>query len=58
MTIDPITIATLVTVIITEVTQLIQIYFDYKRDEHNNSAHIYKVYESNCCTTIKQDGDN
>jgi hypothetical protein len=57
MAIDPITITTLVTVIITGVSQLIQIYFDYKRDQHSNSAQIYKVYESNCCSTVQQDNN-
>jgi hypothetical protein len=52
---EAITIATLVTVIITGVTQIAQLYFDYKRDQHSNSAHIYKVYKSNCCSTIQQD---
>jgi hypothetical protein len=57
MIIDPITIATLVTVIVAGITQLAQLYFDYKRDAHHNTEHIYKVYESNCCSTIKQDGN-
>ena len=53
---EAITIATLVTVIITGITQIIQVYFDYKLAEHQNSSHIYKVYESACCsTTIQQD---
>jgi hypothetical protein len=52
---EAVTIATLVTVIITEVTQIVQLYFDYKRDQHSNSAQIYKIYESNCCSTIQQD---
>jgi hypothetical protein len=58
MIIDLIKIATLVTVIVTGVTQLIQIYFDYKRDQHSNSAQIYKVYESNCCSTVKHEEED
>jgi hypothetical protein len=49
---EAITIATLVTVIITGVTQIAQLYFDYKLAEHQNSTHIYKVHESNCCSTV------
>jgi hypothetical protein len=52
---DPITIITLVTVIITGISQIAQLYFDYKRDEHSNSSHIYKEYKSNCCSTVKED---
>jgi hypothetical protein len=53
--IDPLTVATLVTVILTGITQLAQLYFDYKRDKHQNSSHIYKLYKSNCCSTITED---
>jgi hypothetical protein len=55
---EAVTIATLVTVIITGVTQIAQLYFDYKLAKHSNSAQIYKVYESNCCSIIQQDKKN
>ncbi len=49
--VEPITIATLITVIITSVTQIIQMILDYKRDKHDNRESIYelKEYNSNCC---------
>jgi hypothetical protein len=54
MPIDPITICTLVGVIITGITQIVQLYFDYKVAEHQQAGHVYKVYESNCCSSIKE----
>jgi hypothetical protein len=53
MPIDPITISTLVAVIFTGITQLVQLYFDYKLAEHQQVGHVYKVYESNCCSSMK-----
>lgn len=53
---DPITIATLITVVFTGVSQLIQIYFDYRLTTKQGHNDIYKVYESNCCVTV-QDSD-
>lgn len=55
---DPITIITLVTVIITGISQIVQIYFDYKLAEHQQAGHVYKVYESNCCNTIQHEEEN
>jgi hypothetical protein len=52
--IDPITIATLVTVIVTGISQIIQLYFDYKLSDKQGHASIYRVYESNCCSSIKE----
>ena len=51
---DPILIATLVTAVITGITQLVQIYFDYKRDvAGNQQEHIY-TFTSACCSTINE----
>lgn len=52
--IDPITITTLVTVIFTSLTQVIQLYFDYKVNRKQGHDDVYKVYESNCCNTELQ----
>jgi hypothetical protein len=55
---DPITITTLVAVILAGITQIAQLYFDYKMAEHQGGASVYKVYESNCCSTVEQDSQN
>jgi hypothetical protein len=51
---DILLICTLVGTIFTGVTQIIQNYFDYKAAEHNGQSDIYKVYQSNCCSTIEE----
>jgi hypothetical protein len=51
---DILLICTLVRTIFTGVTQVIQIYFNYKTAKHHGHSDIYKVYQSNCCSIIKE----
>lgn len=58
---DPLTIITLVTVIITGLFQVVQSYLDYKRDKLNNHTQLYesKTYSSNCCNiNVESDNEN
>lgn len=49
--IDPITICTLITVIVTSLLQISQLYIDYKRDKINSHDSLYELrnFQSNCC---------
>lgn len=51
---DPVTIVTLVTVIITAGTQLVQMYFDYKHHELEGHSSIYRpiTLQSSCCSDV------
>jgi hypothetical protein len=51
---DILLICTLIGTIFTGATQLIQIYFDYKTAEYHGHSDIYKVYQSNCCSTVQK----
>jgi hypothetical protein len=58
---EPLSIITLVTVIITGVTQFVQIVLDYRLASKQGHSDLYKVYQSeccnfSCCTTEDSDG--
>lgn len=42
-------ITTLVVCVLTAVTNIFQIYFDYKKAEVQGHSHIYRDYQSECC---------
>lgn len=54
---EVITIVTLVATCLTFCAQIFQSYFDYKTAEHNGHSGIYKVYNSNCCSTVIESDD-
>jgi hypothetical protein len=54
---DPILITVLITTIGGLLSQLLQIYLDYKHAEHNNHDY-FKSVKSNCCSTITEVDDN
>lgn len=59
--VEPITIVTLVTVIITGVFQIVQSYLDFQRDKLNNHNELYetKTYSSSCCNiNVESDNEN
>lgn len=49
---EPLLITTLIATIFTGITQLAQIYFDYRTAEKSGHSDVYKVYNSNCCSTV------
>jgi hypothetical protein len=55
---DILLICTLVESIFTGVTQIVQVYFDYKTAKHHGYSDIYKVFQSNYCSTIEDPHEN
>lgn len=53
---DPVALSTLAVAVIGGLSQLLQIYFDYKRDQHHKTDHIYtSSWQSNCCVNVNQE---
>ena len=51
---EPVLVATLVTALFTGVTQLAQMFFDYKKAQLDNQhEHIYTI-TSACCSTVNE----
>lgn len=61
---EPISVITLITVIITGITQGIQLFLDYRLAQHQGNANAYRVYESecfsnwNCCGGAPEDPED
>jgi hypothetical protein len=57
--VEALSIVTLVTVIITGCTQLVQMYIDYKVHQKQGHTDVYSTrqFQSNCCSTIELSDD-
>lgn len=54
---DIVGLLTLITVALTLFAQLLQSYFDYKRDMLNKQDDLYKSYSCNCCVVIEESSE-